>query len=127
MQHNMEDYVAYLIRLGINVANLNHDVDYYIWERYKSLNVSWFPNGSTYYIENNPLYLSQGYSKKFDKEKHFAKLKDIESKVGKLLGELEFTQTRRAAHRRSMISSSQNLSNIKEEPGSPSERSRESS
>jgi hypothetical protein len=52
LQHNIEDYVAYLIRLFINKSKLDHDIDYYIFNNLKNLNVSWLPNQYTIFIED---------------------------------------------------------------------------
>ena len=52
LQHNIEDYVAYLIRLLINKDDLYHDLDYYIYENFANQNVSWLPNQGTIFIRS---------------------------------------------------------------------------
>ena len=51
-QHNLSDYAAYLIRLQINKNRLTHDIDYKIKKHLDNLEVSWFPNRSTYFIRS---------------------------------------------------------------------------
>ena len=51
-QHNLSDYAAFLIRLQINKNRLTHDIDYKIKKHLDNLEVSWFPNRSTYFIRS---------------------------------------------------------------------------
>lgn len=49
-QHLINDYMSFMIRLYINRNNLQHDLDYQIYERFTKYNVSWFPNKDTVYV-----------------------------------------------------------------------------
>ena len=49
-QHLINDYMSFMIRLYINRNNLQHDLDYQIYERFTKYNVSWFPNKDTLYV-----------------------------------------------------------------------------
>ena len=50
VDHNIEDYIAFMIRLLINQKNLSYDLDFSIYQLLLSQNVSWFPNKSTKYL-----------------------------------------------------------------------------
>ena len=52
IQHNIEDYVAYMIRLHINSHNLQHDLDFVIWSKILRYNISWFPNLRTKFLQS---------------------------------------------------------------------------
>jgi hypothetical protein len=50
LQHNIEDYVSYMIRLLINSRNLMHDVDYEIFQKVLRFDSSWFPSRQTMFM-----------------------------------------------------------------------------
>ena len=50
IQHNIEDYVAYMIRLLINSRHLMHDIDYEIFNKVLRFDNSWFPSGTTLFM-----------------------------------------------------------------------------
>jgi hypothetical protein len=50
IQHNIEDYVSYMIRLLINSRDLMHDIDYEIYQKVLRFDSSWFPAGSSLFM-----------------------------------------------------------------------------
>jgi hypothetical protein len=54
LQHNLEDYVAYMIRLYINASYLEHDLDYFIFSKITRFNISWFPNLESKFLVQRP-------------------------------------------------------------------------
>jgi len=50
IEHNIEDYISYMIRLYINAKNLFYDIDYLIFEYVNKLNISWFPGDNTLFL-----------------------------------------------------------------------------
>jgi Ion transport protein len=51
-QHLINDYMSFMIRLYINRNNLQHDLDYQIYQKFTKYNVSWFPNKDTLYVSS---------------------------------------------------------------------------
>jgi hypothetical protein len=86
VQHNIEDFVAYLIRLNINKRNLVHEIDYYIYENYLRQNVSWFPNHSTIFKDMVTKQLKEMEEKKQKDQEQFilSKIETLDNNIKKI-------------------------------------------